>query len=251
MQHNFYALIPALALTWLIAGATANTAMAAEQSSKVRAVVELFTSQGCSSCPPADKLLKTFVERPDVMALTLPVDYWDYLGWKDTFASPRYSERQRAYARSRGDGAVYTPQVVINGRGHAVGSKERQINKSIMAFEKLAPLDVPVSISSKKGVMIIELGGAPEGLKIKSATVWLAAVQKTGVVKIARGENRGRKLNYFNIVRDLAPVGMWNGKADRLELDLKSLSWTKMDACAVLVQEGIGGPILGAAWLDG
>lgn len=243
------ALRPALTAAFLMLSTVFGVANA--ESSKVRAVVELFTSQGCSSCPPADKLLKTFVDRPDVMALTLPVDYWDYLGWKDTFASPRFSERQRTYAKTRGDGAVYTPQAVINGRGHAVGFKKRLIDKAIMAFGKLAPLDLPVSVRSENNKLIIEVGKANVGAGAASATVWLAVVQKNGTVKIVRGENRGRKLEYFNIVRQITPVGMWSGEAERFELDIKSVSWPKMDACAVLVQDGIGGPIIGAAWLDG
>ncbi len=249
MWQKFFSPLYALAFALLLAAAGSSGAQA--EDVKVRAVVELFTSQGCSSCPPADKLLKTFVERPDVLALTLPVDYWDYLGWKDTFASPRFSERQRVYATTRGDGAVYTPQVVINGRGHAVGSKARLINKAIIAFDKLAPLSVPVSMRNENNMLVIEVGGAPEGVTVKNATVWLATIQKSGRVDIKRGENGGRVLNYYNIVRDLTPVGMWHGKADRISLDPKTLGSKKMDACAVLVQDGVGGPIVGAAWLDG
>ena len=116
-------------------GVLAPSAMASQngtgKAQKMKAVIELFTSQGCSSCPPADKLLESYIKRKDVIALTMPVDYWDYLGWKDTLASPHYSARQRSYARSRGDRNVYTPQIVINGTTHAIGSDRQAINRLI------------------------------------------------------------------------------------------------------------------------
>ncbi len=233
-----------VALTW----SSATLSVAKAQSNDFKAVVELFTSQGCSSCPPADALLESYVSRPDVLALTFPVDYWDYLGWKDTYASPRFSERQRAYAKTRGDGSVYTPQAVINGRSHAVGSRKKMIDKSIMAMDRLSPLSVPVSFRVEDKMMLIDLGASKDGTAT-SATVWVAIIQKVGKVNVRRGENGGRTLSYYNIVRELTPVGMWTGEKETIRLDLASMTWPKSDACAVLVQQGIGGPIIGAAWM--
>jgi hypothetical protein len=235
----------------LMVALTASSAASFEvkaQSTEFKAVVELFTSQGCSSCPPADALLEKYVTRPDVLALTFPVDYWDYLGWKDTYASPRFSERQRAYAQTRGDGSVYTPQAVINGRTHAVGSRKKMIDKSIIAMDRLSPLSVPVTFRVEDKMMLIDVGASTDG-KPSNATVWVAIIQKAGKVNVRRGENGGRTLNYYNIVRELTPVGMWTGQKETIRLDMASMTWPKSDACAVLVQEGIGGPIVGAAWM--
>lgn len=221
------------------------------EEGKIKAVLELFTSQGCSSCPPADALLQSYIERPDVLALSMPVDYWDYLGWKDTYASPEFSERQRDYAHARGDGKVYTPQVVVNGRLHEVGSRQRLIDKAIIAMDRLAPIDLPVTLKLADRTIIIEVGAVTDHREGQRCTVWLASVKKSGVVAIKRGENGGRKLTYRNIVRDLSPVGMWTGKSETFRLDSASVRRSDTDAFAVLVQQGTGGPIIGAAWLDG
>ena len=238
----------------VVAGAVIGICSADSQAKtgQVQSVVELFTSQGCSSCPPADALLKSYVERPDVLALSYPVDYWDYLGWKDTMASARNSQRQREYAETRGDGAVYTPQAVINGRAHAVGSRRKKIDKAIMALTKLSPVNLPVEIAKEDGSMVIKLGSTPDasGPPATAATVWLAVVQKTATVEIKRGENRGRHLKYYNVVRELSPVGTWTGQPNVIRLMSDAVSMEHSDACAVLVQEGTGGPIIGAAWLD-
>ncbi len=216
---------------------------------RITSVIELFTSQGCSSCPAADKLLKSYVDRPGVMALSLPVDYWDYLGWKDTFASPRNSERQRVYARTRGDGAVYTPQAVVNGRLHAVGSSAKDIDKALKRLDLAMPLSVPVGIRKDGSSLIIEAGAAPTGVTRGEATLWLALVQPEGVVPVKRGENGGRTLSYFNIVREMTAVGMWSGEATTIKLAAGDVMMPETKACAVILQQGNGGPILGAAWL--
>ncbi|KUO56141.1 MAG: hypothetical protein APF80_03220 [Alphaproteobacteria bacterium BRH_c36] len=218
---------------------------------KFKAVIELFTSQGCSSCPPADALLKSYVERPDVLALSMPVDYWDYLGWKDTFASPLFSRRQREYARTRGDGSVYTPQVVVNGRTHEIGSKQKLIDKAIIAMDRLAPISIPVKVDADEKTLLINIGARPNGASGGRCTVWLAAVRKSGQVNVRRGENGGRELTYYNVVRDLSAVGIWTGAAETFRLDRASLKHPDTDAVAVLIQEGAGGPIVGAAWLEG
>ena len=216
----------------------------------LKAVLELYTSQGCNSCPPADALLQTYIQRDDVMALTLPVDYWDYIGWKDTFASPKFSARQRAYAKVRGDGRVYTPQVVINGLSHVVGSSQRDIDRAIAdTGGQVAKVRVPVTLRLEGARLVVETGEVTGEAAQKDATIWLAAIQPEGEVAIRAGENRGRTLKYYNIVRELVPVGMWSGKAARFEVSREALKVPGAERCAVLVQSGSAGPILGAAML--
>lgn len=232
----------------LFTASASQTARAAPRAAAaVTGVVELFTSQGCSSCPPADKLLKSYTDRSDVIALTLPVDYWDYLGWKDTFSSPRNSQRQRDYATRRGDGAVYTPQVVVNGRLHVVGTSKSDIDAAIKTLSLQQPLKVPISMNSEGGTLVIKIGASQDGASIRDATVWLAVVQKKGEVEIGQGENTGRTLTYHNVVREMSAVGMWNGLPGEIRLARRSVMWRQTDRCVVLIQHGSGGPILGAA----
>ena len=217
---------------------------------QLKAVLELYTSQGCNSCPPADALLQSYTRRDDIVALTLPVDYWDYIGWKDTFASPKFSARQRAYAKIRGDGRVYTPQVVINGLAHVVGSSQRDIDRAIDdTAGQVAKARVPVSVRVEGDRVIVEAGDGTADATAKDATIWLAAIQPEGEVAIRAGENRGRSLKYYNIVRELMPVGMWTGKATRFEISRDALKVPGAERCAVIVQSGSAGPIVGAAML--
>lgn len=229
---------------------SAPPALPDAQTAAVSAVIELFTSQGCSSCPPADKMLEVYAARRDVLALSFPVDYWDYLGWKDTLASAKNSVRQRAYAKSRGDGAVYTPQVVVNGLAHAVGSDrseiEKQIAKTAMRF---AQKRVPMRFWRTSSMIIVEAGSAPEGASLGEATIWLAPVQDVVEIEIARGENHGKTLKYFNVVHELTPIGVWTGKPMRIQIAAQPFLRPGNTAYAVLMQEGTIGPIVGAAWL--
>ncbi len=158
-----------------------------------KTVLELFTSQGCDTCPPADSVLASFASRPDVIALSLPVDIWDYLGWKDTLASEKNSERQKAYARSRGDGAIYTPQVVVNGMMGVNGSDAGAINAAIKETdEKLNPIRVPLRFWHERNAIIIEAGAAPPGTEPKEATIWFAVVQKVATVPSPARREQGQ-----------------------------------------------------------
>lgn len=216
----------------------------------VRAVIELFTSQGCSSCPPADALLKTYVDRKDIMALSLPIDYWDYIGWKDTFASPKNTQRQRAYSSVVTDGPIYTPQIIVNGRADALGSSQRQIDSAISkTAEQFAKTRIGVQSWFNDHTMIIQIGGALEPEKAKQATIWLARIQKVGSVRIKAGENRGRDLNYYNVVREMTPIGTWSGRAMTIRLAHQAMLFPETEEAAILVQEAAHGPIIGAAWL--
>lgn len=228
-----------------------KTEEAAATGSTTVTVVELFTSQGCSSCPTADALLKTYVDRAGVIALTFPVDYWDYLGWKDTLASPKFSARQRAYAKARGDGRVYTPQVVVNGLKHVLGSSEADINKAIsITTPKIDPMRVGVRVRSGKEHLVINLDAAPDPAKAGEATIWLALIRRQVEVKIKRGENVGKIGIYHNVVREWMPVGVWNGTAATIKLAHHAVKQSGADGCAIILQHGDAGPIVGAALLD-
>lgn len=232
-------------------------ALAQEKKPKpvTRTVLELYTSQGCSSCPPADALLHKFASRPDIIALTLPVDYWDYLGWKDTLANPKFSQRQRKYAKIRGDGRIYTPQVIVNGLTHAVGSRESDIEKQIEATNaQLAHHRIGLRMHAEEGKLTIEADGAPEGAAqgegVKDATIWLAVLQKSAEVEIKRGENHGRKVTYVNVVRELTSVGTWSGKPLEIVLERHAVMQPGTESCVVFLQQGMGGPIIGAAEVE-
>ncbi len=236
-------LVAALALT-----VAALSAQAWAGDAKPVIVLELFTSQGCSSCPAADALLGKLAGRRDVVALSLPVDYWDYLGWRDTLASPIYSARQRTYAKTRGDHQVYTPQLVVNGMHHVNGADLSAIERAVATTKReLAGERVPLTLSPNGDTLKVEIGAAPGGAGSEAGVVWLALVKKAATVKVARGENGGRELTYHNVVRELVPVGRWSGEATTLRLPLCRQVRDDIDTCVVLVQQGMTGPILTAA----
>jgi hypothetical protein len=199
-----------------------------------RAVIELFTSQGCSSCPPADRLVGELARDPSIVAMSLPVDYWDYLGWKDTLANPRHTARQRGYARVRGDREVYTPQAVINGVLHAPGSDKAAIEAAIgKTHLDPASLSVPVSLSFAAKRMEVTVG-ANDG---QNGEVWLCELAKNVPVAVASGENEGRTIIYHNVVRRWVRLGEWNGIARAFTVPTGDLG-EGIDALAVIVQAG-------------
>jgi hypothetical protein len=221
---------------------------APEAAGKTNAVIELFTSQGCSSCPPADALLGRLADEPGLVALSFSVDYWDYLGWRDTLGSPANSERQRNYARSRGDGRVYTPQIVVDGVAHVNGADESAVHAAVKAAEKrLAKAKVPISMRAEGDTLLVDVGAAPEGSDRRAATVWLALAKEVEKVSVARGENHGRELAYHHPVREFTPIGIWHGEAMTFRLPLKDLKTRGGDCMFALLQVENSGPILGAA----
>jgi hypothetical protein len=182
-------------------------------------VLELFTSQGCSSCPPADALLGEYAKRGDVVALSFPVNYWDHLGWRDTLAKDAYNKRQRNYAEARGDREIYTPQLIVNGLAHAVGSQKASIEAALAkTAAQLHAIWVPVSLTCSKGVVQLDAGGAPEGSAHRAGTLWLAIYSRTVNVEIKRGENTGRQIAYTNVVRQLLPAGKWSGSQQHYDV---------------------------------
>ena len=218
-------------------------AWAAQQGRPV--VVELFTSQGCSSSPTADALLGEISRLPGVVALSHNVDYWDYLGWHDTLGSADATQRQRDYAARRGDAQVYTPQAVINGRAEMVGS-DRDGLLSAIARERGRGGLVPVSLSSGEGEVRVEIGAAPSEDLRRNATIWVATVIPRAVVDIGRGENAGRTITYTNVVRKIVPAGMWHGQPTGLSLPRPAIM-AEGTFCVALLQANGTGPILGAS----
>jgi hypothetical protein len=215
------------------------------------AVLELFTSQGCSSCPPADALLAELGKRPGLVALSYSVDYWNYLGWHDTLSSPANSERQREYARMRGDGKVYTPQIVVDGLIHVNGSNEAAIEAAVRAAAiRLKDARVPVNMHAEGDTLVVGIGAAPDSSDKRDATVWLAIAKERETVSITRGENRGKTLSYYHPVRELSPIGMWKGEAMTLKLPLKDLKTMGGDCLVALLQVANGGPVLGVTQYD-
>lgn len=217
-----------------------------------KALLELFTSQGCSSCPPADALVIELSKNPDLIALTLPVTYWDYLGWKDTLGKDSFAKRQKFYAKARGDGQVYTPQVVVNGTGHLVGSDKDEIQKTI---RQLAPAGFPVQIGLKEANGNLEIQLTPSSAAAeRSAGVWVLPMTRLATVPVTRGENQGKTLSYANVVRGMVRVGDWNGKETTITAPLSATQAPEADSYVVVVQTDqpgkygmMPGPILGAA----
>jgi hypothetical protein len=227
----------------VLGGTVPGHAQDAGAAARPRAVVELFTSQGCSSCPPADTLFVEMARDPSLIVLTLPVDYWDYLGWKDTLAHAAFSQRQRGYAKARGDGQVYTPQAIIDGVAHAVGS-DKQAMTQIIAAHQATPLPLDVRVQESGGQIRVSVSGSAG-----AGSVWILPVARFRKVAIQRGENRGREVAYANVVRGMMRVGDWRGEAMSLELPSSLVQQADADTYVVLVHSDVGkvGRIIGAA----
>jgi len=225
--------------------ATALPALAAEP----RAVIELFTSQGCSSCPPADKLLGDLAKDPTLIPLTLAIDYWDYLGWKDTLALGGHSNRQKAYSRTRGDRDVYTPQAIVNGAVQVLGSDRDAIEQAIAQSRRNpTTLSVPVTLTVANGHLTATAHGVNG--EATPAEVWLCPVTKSVEVTIGRGENSGHTYTYHNVVRRWVKLGAWSGKTESWSIPLADFKANGVDAVAVLIQDGVAAApttIVGAA----
>ena len=203
-------------------------------------LVELFTSQGCSSCPPADKLAGELMAQPNVTVVSLNVDYWDYLGWRDTLAKPEYTKRQMDYAHSRGDMAIYTPQMIINGAAHVVGSNTSTVASAIAdARSEKGHLDLKVSAIAQDLKIAIPAG------ETGAATLWLMAIAPAVEVKIVRGENAGKSIMYHNVARKLVKVGTWNGSAQTISVPQSDILSLETKNCIAILQKGEVGPVLG------
>jgi hypothetical protein len=223
----------------LLAAALVTTAAVAEDAP---VVVELFTSQGCYSCPPADELLGELAEREDVLPLAFHVTYWDRLGWPDTLGLEAGTARQEAYARSLGTGRMYTPQMVVQGQIDVVGSQRSRVTRALEIAAEHRGDNLGLEVA--EGRVTIPARDAVTG------TVWLAAYDDLNEVAIERGENAGKTLTYHHSVRELVELGRYDGEALEAELPLARLAAEGRDGAAVLVQRESDGAIVGAARVD-
>jgi hypothetical protein len=208
-------------------------------------VVELFTSQGCSSCPPAEAFLADLAKRRDVIALEFHVNYWDYIGWKDPFAKREYTDRQRSYVRALGGRNLYTPQMVIAGQDHVVGSSRGQVNNVIKRYSGANPAAPKLQLSKPaKGKLRVDIGaGAADG----TYDILFITYDKPHHTEVARGENEGHKLVNANVVRSIKRVGQWRGAAMETEITVGPKPGN--GGCAVIIQKAGHGPIIAAAQL--
>lgn len=228
---------PALAVLWLLLAAP----LAAQQSP---VVVELYTSQGCSSCPPADALLQELTRRHDVLPLALHVDYWDYIGWKDEYADPAYGVRQKGYARVAGRKMVYTPQMIVNGQDDVVGTHKAELSGLIARHRAAAPLaDLRATrTGADLMVRVTPAKGAPKG----PFDVHLVRYTPLRHADIKRGENAGKRIDYANVVDGWTVLGRWDGKGPA-EFTARI---TGDRSTAVLVQGRDHGVIVAAARVE-
>lgn len=210
------------------------------RAADVPVVVELFTSQGCSSCPAADRVLERLAERADVLPLAFHVTYWNYIGWKDTFASEATTARQYAYARALGRPGVYTPQAVIGGATHVVGSDTAAVARAVASVRADAGR-VPVAFDGSR----VAVAGGPA--PAEGASLWLACYDDRHEVQVGRGENGGRTLRYSNVVRHLERLAEWRGAALSATAPLEAQRLAGRDGCAAILQQAQAGPVLGAA----
>jgi len=209
-------------------------------------VVELFTSQGCNSCPPADRLMGDLVQRDDVLGLSFHVDYWDYIGWRDTFSLPESSTRQRNYVGRAGGRYAYTPQIVIGGKEQVVGSRRSAVEAGISKARMTTPVDMQMDALGQ-GRFHVSL--TPRELK-EDAWVWLVTFDTRHDVDIKRGENAGKVLSYFNVVRKIERIAVWDGTMSMtVPVDMHDAWADGRDGCAIIVQAGGFGPVLGAVEL--
>ena len=238
MLENSKTLLAAiLGLTWLalpVATATAGSNMV---------VVELYTSQGCSSCPPADEALAQISARDDVIALSLHVDYWDYIGWRDTFAQRQFGERQVAYRDAWHKSVVYTPQMVVQGAHDVEGSRSRNLAKAIATVQETDP-PIKVTVERQGGMLKCRIEPGPEPVV---GTIWIAKYTKNAPVEITRGENAGRTITYTNVVTNLSRIGSWSGsEPDEVAMPQPEPG----EGVAIWIQDGEGGRILVAAKIE-
>ncbi|MBE3637674.1 DUF1223 domain-containing protein [Mangrovicoccus algicola] len=203
-------------------------------------VLELYTSQGCSACPPADELLSQLATEKDVLAFSFHVDYWDYIGWTDTFGSREYGHRQKTYAQGFGERMVYTPQMIVQGLSAVVGHKAEKIEAMIQKIRAQIPA---ARVDAARDGDMLRVTVAPTGDAVPPSELYLLRYQPEATVKIGKGENAGRKITYTNIVTDLHLAEYWSGEAPE-EFDLPV---TGDQPVAVLLQERGQGPVIAAA----
>ncbi len=223
-----------------IAASLVVATMSGSASAENSVVVELYTSQGCSSCPAADEVLKSLKKQPNVIALSLNVDYWDYLGWKDDLALPGNAVRQRKYAKMMRSRHVYTPQLMVDGKMDVIGSRRSQVDSAIENFSgDKDEARVDAQLEGDK----VNVAVSAETSESRDAIIWLVGFDDGIVKNVGGGENRGRSIEYSNVVREWREVGRWDGES---AINLKVSRPAGKGGLAVIVQEGEVGEILGA-----
>ena len=234
MNHRLHFLLPALLLACCLALLGPARAVAQSAPGQQLVVLELFTSQGCASCPPADKLMREWVAKPAVLALSLHVDYWDYLGWRDTLGKRYHSDRQQAYARKIGTRQVYTPQMVVNGQYVAVGSNREAVQDAIQAARRDQYLPLTTEYDA---------AGQPVRLLLPGLASWqgeavarLCLYDRRREVAVERGENQGKQMTYLNVERSWVELARWQGQPMSLEIgaQLKDIDWQERGAVLLL-----------------
>ena len=229
---------------FLFAFALAAVPGAVHADDKPLTVVELYTSQGCSSCPPADAFMGELVRRPDIIGLSFHIDYWDYIGWKDPFARPENTRRQTRYARHLGLRHVYTPQMVIQGAVNAVGSKRPDVATAIEQTKDIPYLQIGLKRAKKSDALKVVV---PASDRKEHARIYLFAYDDKHTTTIKSGENGGRVLSYYNVVRSTQKIGIWTGMKIKLFVPVADMVAAGRTGCAVIVQSKETGRILGAA----
>lgn len=260
ISRHFRAFAWWFALGGLLAGFAPLPAARAAMMAEPVVVVELFTSQGCSSCPPANEFLGELAERKGLLALSFHVDYWNYMGWKDPYSSPQMTQRQRAYLPNLGQRYVFTPQMVIDGTAQGEGASRSKIEALLVEARKDIDKKLLIKVS-RGGINEVKVGlparkmmdkkpadpAAPP--MMKTATLWLVAYDNKHVTEVLKGENSGRTMNTYNVVRALKPAATWQGKPMDVVINLAEEIAAGYQNCAVLLQAGDGGRIIAAARL--
>ena len=244
----------------MLAGFASLTPARAAMMAEPVVVVELFTSQGCSSCPPANEFLGELAERKGLLALSYHVDYWNYMGWKDPFSSAQMTQRQRAYLPNLGQRYVFTPQMVIDGTAQGEGASRSKIEALLVEARKDIDKKLVIKVA-RGGINEVKVGlparrmmekkpaDAPPAPMMKAATLWLVAYDTKHATEVLKGENSGRTINSYNVVRSIKPAATWQGKPMDVVLNLAEEIAAGYQNCAVLLQSGDGGRILAAARL--
>lgn len=236
--------ITALATALYLSLAGGAVAQQVDMAQPQPVVVELFTSQGCSSCPPADALLKQLAQRPDVIALALHVDYWDYIGWKDIFASPAHTNRQKGYAQVGGRKMIYTPQMIVMGQQDVSGVDAMGLAEAISSFQAL-PRPVSLGVQRQGGRLTVSV--SPEKiLQDTPIMIQILRYTRSESVDITRGELAGHRIDYANIVNDIRQVAVWDGQ----QAAAFTVEYDGTQPAAILVQQGPFGAVLAAVRLQ-
>ena len=233
-----------------LALALAGGANAGQPQASHPVVIELFTSQGCSDCPAADRIVAELAKRKDVLALSLPITYWDMLGWKDTFATESNTYRQKSYAKTMKRSGIYTPQIIVDGKIDVVGNQRDRVMSAIASRQTQIATEpaVNLSLGIASGRVEIAIPAAGRAKEKPLATIWVMRTLSNGSVNVQQGENKNHHLSYANLVRELHRAGEWTGEAMKIDLPIAT-GKSKHDGVAVVLQSHDYGQVIAAAMI--